>query len=131
MPTRKTAPRPDAFTRQYMETALWSSTDESDDRGGVPLDKNYSISDISAKTRKDMIADCKQFQKVAAKAGIELDGPKETQAGHDFWLTRNRHGAGFMDGHWYMPIAGFLTDLSHSFGRVDLYVSRGKIYSSP
>lgn len=33
----------DAFTRQYLETALWSSTDNSRDDGGGPLDQNYDI----------------------------------------------------------------------------------------
>lgn len=38
------------------------------------------------------------------------------QAGHDFWLTRNRHGAGFWDDGWPEDAEKTLTDLAHSFG---------------
>lgn len=37
----------DKFTRQYLETALWSSNDESDDSGGEPFDFNYTTEDIA------------------------------------------------------------------------------------
>lgn len=40
----------DTFTKVYIETALWSSTDESTPQGGEPLDHNYSASDISEET---------------------------------------------------------------------------------
>ena len=32
--------------------------------------------------------------------------PVDEYAGHDFWLTRNGHGAGFWDGDWIAPVAG-------------------------
>lgn len=37
-------------------------------------------------------------------------------AGHDFWLTRNRHGAGFWDGEWQEPAASILTLASEAYG---------------
>jgi hypothetical protein len=37
-------------------------------------------------------------------------------AGHDFALTRNRHGAGFWDGGWSEPSATVLTDAAHAYG---------------
>ena len=37
----------DAFTRAYVECALWSSNDESTPAGGDPMDSNYSIQDIA------------------------------------------------------------------------------------
>ncbi len=43
-------------------------------------------------------------------------------AGHDFWLTRNRHGAGFWDGDYPEPAASQLTKASHNYGEVSLYV---------
>ena len=52
-------------------------------------------------------------------AGIEnVDG----HIAHDFWLTRNRHGAGFWDGDYPEPEATQLTDLAHTFGECHLYV---------
>lgn len=53
-----------------------------------------------------------------------------SQAGHDFWLTRNRHGAGFWDGDWEEPAATILTDAAHRFGECELYVGDdGKVYA--
>ena len=52
----------------------------------------------------------------------------EEQAGHDFWLTRNRHGAGFWNGDWF-NVSGSLTQLAQTFGEADLYVGDdGRIY---
>jgi hypothetical protein len=52
------------------------------------------------------------------------------RAGHDFWLTRCGHGAGFWDGDWPEPYATMLTDAAKAFGEVDLYVGDdGMIYS--
>jgi len=51
-------------------------------------------------------------------------------AGHDYWLTRNGHGAGFWDGDWPEPYAAQLDDSAHAYGTVELYVGDdGKIYS--
>jgi hypothetical protein len=109
----------DDFTRQYLETALWSSTDESREDGGDPMDSNYGIEDIDPDTVAAAQADCDRFR---TAAGDLLDEhPDEGDAAHDFWLTRNGHGAGFWDGDW--PVAGdVLTALSKTFGEVNLYV---------
>lgn len=113
----------DVFTRQYIETALWSSTDNTDDDGGEPLDANYRIKDIEQSTLKQMIDDCRKFQTDHADLIINnLSG-----AGHDFWLTRNGHGAGFWDGDWPEPAATMLTKSSHTWGEVNLYIDKGKV----
>ena len=41
---------------------------------------------------------------------------------HDFWLTRNKHGAGFWDGDWAPEVGKRLTDAAHAYGSCDLYV---------
>lgn len=112
----------DSFTKQYIETALWSSVDEN----GEPLDKNFSVNDIDPATMETMVADCKRFQTDYADW---LGGNDSERAGHDFWLTRNGHGAGFWDGNW--PIHGeLLTKWSKMFGEFYLYVCDGKIFGS-
>lgn len=111
---RRPRPSIDAFTRAYIEAALWSSTDESSE----PLDQSYGVSSISPKTLKKMSADCAKFQ----RENGNLIGLNEAQAGHDFWLTRNGHGAGFWDGDWPEPTATVLTKISKEFGEVHLYV---------
>lgn len=45
-----------------------------------------------------------------------------TQAAHDFWFTRNGHGAGFGDGDWPEPLAKVLADRARAFGPCELYV---------
>ena len=116
----------DKFTSAYIEAALWSSMDESDEQGGEPLDANYGIDDISPETLASILDDCKAFQQDHAE---DIDSELE-RAGHDFWLTRNGHGAGFFDGDWGDDIGHRLTEASELYGSVDLYVGDdGLIYS--
>lgn len=89
----------DSFTLAYIEAALWSSTDNADDSGGKPLDANYSIDDLAPECLAEMVKDCADFQ--ASFGAFITDDPG--RAGHDFWLTRNGHGAGFWDGYWEDP----------------------------
>lgn len=116
----------DSFFRQYLETALWSSTDESDERGGEHFDKNYSVSDIAPSSLKHLRKEAKRFYDEYGDKWTD-DG----QAGHDFWLTRNRHGAGFWDReemYGGKANAGFLTEASQKFGEEDLHLDdKGRI----
>jgi hypothetical protein len=82
-----------------------------------------------------MREDCVKFLAACAQAladaGFKYDGSRRYErAGHDFWLTRNHHGAGFWDGDWSEPEATELTRISHEMGEVDLYVGDdGRIHS--
>ncbi len=51
----------DEFFHGYLQAALWSSNDESDESGGDPLDKNYSVDDIAESSKVSMRLDCEQF----------------------------------------------------------------------
>src|SRR5271157_470145 len=121
---RKVADQFDQFTRGYIETALWSTNDESDPSGGVPLDENYDIRDLSPSALQAMTQDCEKFQnenRELLDAAWNQDGQDAFRQGHDFWLTRCGHGAGYWDGDY--PTSGDgLTEASKSFGDVDLYV---------
>jgi hypothetical protein len=87
------------------------------------MDQDYSIEDISSECLTTMIADCTKFQ--AENSSMYAS---DSQAGHDFWLTRNHHGAGFWDGD-YPEHGDTLTKKSHEFGECDLYVGDdGLIY---
>lgn len=120
------------FTAAYIQTALWSSNDESNEQGGYPLDRNYDASDIAPETLERMRTDCTRFVQeqasvlqAAIDTGKVVCGPDFDEwgrAGHDFWLTRNHHGAGFWDGDWPEPFGRQLTDAAHAYGEVDLYV---------
>jgi hypothetical protein len=131
----------DEFTTAYLEAALWSSSDESNDAGGEPMDKSYSRDDIDFASLARMLEDCAKFQacpewQCALDAGVgAYPGAGrysiEEQGGHDFWLTRNGHGAGFWDGDWSEPYGDALDKLSKHFGEVYLYVGDdGKIHQS-
>lgn len=110
----------DAFVTAYLECALWSTTDMSDESGGEPLDAEHSIDDISPDTLSASVDDCNGFREMAADLLSRIDADDE-QNGHDFWLTRNGHGAGFWD-RGYGPIGDELSKMAKSFGSVDLYV---------
>ena len=118
----------DKFTRSYIETALWSSTfpEEGDDGRwrDIPMDRDFDVSDVHPETLAKMVKECRDFQDDAVFCDAMDDGAigsLET-AGHDFWLTRNHHGAGFWDGDYPAPWDRKLTALSHSFGEVSLYL---------
>ena len=128
----------DDFTKALFEAALFSTNDESDESGGVPLDKNYDISAFDLTALETLAKDCERFQASPAwQAALEDDDPRadrraahgcslEASAGHDFWLTRCGHGAGFWDGDWAEPHAAALTKLSKDFGEVELYLGDDK-----
>ena len=109
----------DEFTQGYLECALWSSTDQTRDDGGDPLDDNYSPEDIAPASLARMVADCAQFQ---AENETDLSAGDDGRAGHDFWLTRNGHGAGFWDGDWPEEIGERLTRACKAYGSCDLIV---------
>jgi hypothetical protein len=108
----------DTFLASYIETALWSSTDDK----GIPLDNSeYSDTELAPETLERMRADCESF--CAKLTGTTyLEDFDVTQLAHDFWLTRNGHGAGFWDGDYPKELGQKLTDIAHSFGECALYV---------
>jgi hypothetical protein len=118
----------DDFTIGYIEAALWSSTDDNDE----PLDSNYAYGDIDDESVAKMIEECKQFQEQNAalieRGQDSTEYTRWARAGHDFWLTRNRHGAGFWDGDWPKDVGKALTEASHQCGESSLYAYKGKVF---
>lgn len=108
----------DKFTQQYLETMLWAEND-----GDHPLDSKYSVEDISEELKNKAQKDCDEFRK---KAGDLLDSLEDTQVAHDFWLTRNGHGAGFWDGDYDKVIGAKLTKICKEMGEVQVYVGDDK-----
>ena len=125
----------DAFTRSYIETAIWISTVPGDNPNcDDPMDDEYSASDLAEETLRRMADECEQFQEEALKlvwaaTKLTMNRKEQEQMGHDFWLTRNGHGAGFWDGDYPEPLGQELTELSKSYGECSLYVGDdGQIY---
>jgi len=109
----------------YAETALWSSTDESDDGGGEPLDESYGVDDIEADAFAAMVADCEAFRDCQAEMLVDVS---PSDAGHNFWLSRNGHGAGFFDSS--AEHADALQAATKPYGSAYLYAHEGRVYSS-
>lgn len=113
------------FFEAYVACALWSSNDETTEQGGEPLDKNYSESDLTENCRETMLQDCREFYE---KHSEHFNN--DSQAGHDFWLTRNECGVGFLDRkpEVYDGHASTLYEAAGAFPATTLYVtSKGKI----
>jgi hypothetical protein len=125
----------DAFTRGYIEAAFWLAKDENDqDESGNPNEHpDWSVADLSEDAWKQIHEDCDDFQKACAvylrrayeHPSVAYD---ESNAGVDFLLTRNHHGAGF----WDRGLEGTgkdLTEMAHPYGSTDLYEGDdGKLY---
>ena len=110
------------FVEAYITSALWSSVGPDE----TPLDDSYDRGDISGGTLERMYSDCRVFYDTHLEDILCKDGPggreQVAYAGHDFWLTRNGHGAGFWDTDWPEPHASRLADAARAYGEFDLYV---------
>lgn len=96
------------------------------------------MEDLAPEALARMIEDCRVFQSNNEHLLTEENLPRcpgecsvTEYAGHDFWLTRNGHGAGFWDGDWKEPAATILDKATEAFGECNLYVGDdGKLYLS-
>lgn len=115
-----------AMVTSYAETALWSSTECSEDGGmGDPLDENHGVDDIDSAAFAEMVSDCESFRDCHADLLADVE---PSDAGHNFWLSRNGHGAGFFDSG--AEHADDLQKATKPYGSVDLYAHEGKVHSS-
>jgi hypothetical protein len=103
------------FIAGYIACALWSSTDDN----GESLDM-YDADDIAPEVLAQMQSDCADFLEANAEL-LDQSELSAEQAGHDFWLTRNRHGAGFWD-RGLGPVGEQLSAAAKVYGGVDLYI---------
>jgi len=122
-----------AFFEAYLVAALWSSTitegseENPGEREGEPFDKHFSTSDFSDDALEVLRAHAFSFwcrmwfyidHETGRPNGRDL-GPE--QAGHDFWLTQNHHGAGFWDGDGSTYGEQF-TKLAKCYPEINLYI---------
>lgn len=127
------------FMQAYLEAALWSSTisentedGEPSERDGDSFDRHFSTSDFDSGALETLEAHCLSFwSRIACFVPHETGRPngRETgpsQAGHDFWLTQNGHGAGFWDGDW--PVYGeMFTKVAKCYPQVNLFVTESEM----
>jgi len=105
-----------------LEALLWSETDDN----GEPFNARFSPYDITiSPSLLDLFYQTRDFV-VANQADLAEISPE--LAGHDFVLTRNRHGAGFWD-RGYGDKGDRLTKAAHVYGDASLYEGdNGKLY---
>jgi len=109
----------DEFTQGYWEAAFF--TDE------VP---GLTFADVSKEAYDRALSDCLGFQTenvALLDRAYACDDYGPTQAGRDFWFTRNGHGVGFWDRETLGPLGN---ELSKACERAEdgLYAIGGKIY---
>lgn len=80
------------FLDAYLECAIWA---DLRDENGEPIE-GYTIFDFATVDRDAAREECADFMAQASELLAAGEWTME-QAGHDFWLTRNGHGAGFWD----------------------------------
>ena len=102
----------------YLETAIWASTNEE----GESLEYlNFDPDSFSTEARKTASKELEDFLDSALEIK-NADSLSDEELAHNFWLLRNRHGAGF----WDLGL-GELGDQLHalavSFGTSDVYVN--------
>jgi hypothetical protein len=95
----------DAFTQGYIEALFFTEMEHGTDREShnpevhSSLPGDVTFADLAPEALQSIIADCAAFQRdnEALLSEAYGRGYEEARAGHDYWLTRNGHGAGFWD----------------------------------
>lgn len=130
----------DSIVSSYLEAVIFTEYDngetiteedpEYDEDGDNIIypfnDKNED--DFSDEAKKQAYGEIAWF---IDSAGSAIDDIADESIGHDIWLTRNGHGAGFWDRGYDSDIEEVLEQLSKELGSTDAYVGDdGKIYFS-
>lgn len=74
----------------YLTCALWTLANETQ------FDA-YTVEDFTPAALAQARDECADFLSLCAREGLDVSGLEPRRFGHDFWLTRNGHGAGFWD----------------------------------
>lgn len=108
----------------YIGTALWSTwcngAVDHDGCHGGDCDSSleylsYDADDLSAELLAAVQEDCVNFLTLLDGEGVDHAVVPAERMGHDLWLTRNRHGAGFW-ARGYGELGDVLTKWAHSMG---------------
>jgi hypothetical protein len=118
----------DEFTRGYVTCMFFTSTGTGDDDDL----EHATLAELAPETWDRINTDCKAFQFIAPHMlamACERDGYDSQRAGHDFWLTRNGHGAGFWDRSELEAgdLGDKLSTIARRFGSCDLYRGDDKL----
>ncbi len=106
-----------AFLTAYLEAIVFTDMSDLEDEA---RDCDFST-DMLSKAEADCLAFETEASEPLAKAyerGFSIE-----QAGNDFWLTRNGHGAGFWDREQLTDesLGDQLSAIAHNYGECDVY----------
>ena len=101
------------FYNAYLEAIDFTDTgDIGQPPHGTELDVFYM---------REALIDCLSFyQRIACY----ISDDRIEEAAHDFWFTRNGHGAGFWDGDWDDVLGNYgekFTKIAEGYGETDVY----------
>ena len=101
-----------------IECALWSSLawGPTPDDEPISADELHSEWDIDDAIRQELRSDVRAFME---DEEADLGDMLPQQIGHDFWLTREHHGAGFWD-RGLGERGDRLTKAAQCYGSIDL-----------
>jgi hypothetical protein len=125
------------FVMGYETAALWSSTgtDPTLPEGEQEVEgmEGYELAPETAAAFREECKDFCDFAEPQLLAAMQINGYSPGRAGHDFWLTRCGHGAGYWDRD-ELEAEGLgekLTAAADSAGSRDLYIGDdGLVYQS-
>lgn len=112
----------DNIVDSYLETAFWTDQEQIEEKGD-----DVSSADFSEETKEKAKEDIISFMK---KTEQYLKDIPDNLIGHNFWLTRNHHGAGF----WDMKelddeIGEIVSNICHEFPEKYVFLGDdGKLY---
>jgi hypothetical protein len=114
------------FVNEYLVSALWADLPEENMHDGLTV-KNIHADSVAKATY-----DCVRFiEQNIDDVNSAVEAMSIGHVAHDFWLTRNGHGAGFWDGDYEEKLGDRLTAAAQKFGEADLYIGDdGWIYIS-
>jgi hypothetical protein len=115
---------PQEVMDSYLEAALWTEEErfkEEDENWDSNI--HPSFSEAFLERAKQDLGKFLEDNKEAIEQFLVDEGQDLTQIAHSFWLTRNGHGAGFMD--FGSDSARELDEAAKSFQSLSLYVGDG------
>lgn len=112
----------------YLTCALWCGN----------LDGDFSIGQVTKASHALAENDVREFiltvgivpreALVDRSVGSVSNRLRDSYMGHDLWLTRNGHGAGFWDGDWAQPYASRMTEAAKMLGERNVWTTRNHRY---
>lgn len=119
----------DAFTLAYLTAIEWTLPEAYDHEGNAtgPARAGNGFTRAAINLAKQDCADFQAANQADLAAAYAAGRYSEESAGIDFWLTRERHGAGFWD-RGLGELGNRLTAAAHAYGDGNCEVWRGWIH---